>query len=1078
MPASSSDNIYQIEETLKSSLSGGGDLDSDITSSSKRILLTQIVFKPAEKPYSLQIDSLRKKYIPLNPSQNNQDRGDAEHNKERKMNGSGDVEDGFPVPKVVLYPEENVKLEWRKIQRIGAGLVNMGNTCFLNSTLQCLTYTAPLVNYCMSDEHNSSCKQAGFCMMCELQRHIKRCYENYGNAIKPQSILQKLRLIAKHMHWGRQEDAHEFLRYLVEALQKSCHNNLNGYAKLDKFSKETTVVNQIFGGFLRSQVQCLKCKERSNTFDPLLDISLDIKNVPTLEKAFEKYVHPEMLDNDNAYMCTKCKQKVPAQKRFSVHKPPNVLTISFKRFDFHRMMGKITRHVNFPEKLNIRPYMSIKQGEPVQYSLYAVLVHSGVHCNSGHYYCYVKSPSQVWYCMNDSMVTQVSASRVLSSEAYLLFYSKVKPSAQKQKTHLIGPVQPNNHINNKFTTAVNGIKVHHSNDVGMLVQRKSTPVIKPHTSASSSISHISHDTKRPAASTPLPANREKVAFGIRPKQLIKPHDENPKEKPRIVMQIKNGKVTTYEKSPNGKSKLVPYDGDSDSEEETSQTKMNGASAKVQMDKMKVENESSAKHRNGNGVIFDQKLNATTSVPGNQHLLETSQKESRSNGGMKQKNNGHSQNINTSRDLMSDKKSLLEISSLSCVTSTKINATSNWHVLNQDLILSPSRGSNSSKESNNSTTEWQIKDSKDIPQFPKVPDCQHAGWKVTDGPYQSDSKKGHKHVAETFKESLEEVKVHDTVSDVRSDHNYQLTSKSLLEKDNLLTSSNADSSEGSKKHKKKKRKHEKDHDDSKHQESVSSSDMETQRKKHKKKKHKHKKDREEEEFREKKKKRHRDDEDKKHHHDDSKKRKLDTESDDSTELVWVEKTKDSLTSKTKDSETSKTSQSAPVQSWDHHVKDGYKRQKNGSHSKPTWDGSKNSSVAETLEKTASLHSFGPSVLSWDGGKSNLDREVEKEKERKRHWSDDDYDDEIDTGKVKKVKQHYSDTALQGSNVFTYVQNEKNKDNSKHFSGNHGFGQSHSYHNHQHHHSGHKGHHNSYRGNNGHRDYRKHNSGQKY
>ena len=36
-------------------------------------------------------------------------------------------------------------------------------------------------------------KQAGFCMMCELQRHIKRCYENSGNAIKPQAILQKLR---------------------------------------------------------------------------------------------------------------------------------------------------------------------------------------------------------------------------------------------------------------------------------------------------------------------------------------------------------------------------------------------------------------------------------------------------------------------------------------------------------------------------------------------------------------------------------------------------------------------------------------------------------------------------------------------------------------------------------------------------------------------------------------------------------------------------------------------------------------------------------------------------------------------
>lgn len=82
MPASSSDNIYQIEETLKSSLGRGGrDLDSDISSSSKRILLTQVVFKPAEKPYSLQIDSLRKKYIPLNPSSNNKDVKNGEHKK-------------------------------------------------------------------------------------------------------------------------------------------------------------------------------------------------------------------------------------------------------------------------------------------------------------------------------------------------------------------------------------------------------------------------------------------------------------------------------------------------------------------------------------------------------------------------------------------------------------------------------------------------------------------------------------------------------------------------------------------------------------------------------------------------------------------------------------------------------------------------------------------------------------------------------------------------------------------------------------------------------------------------------------
>ena len=69
--------------------------------------------------------------------------------------GSG----GLPPPRIVLYPPEKVKLEWPRMMRIGAGLHNMGNTCFLNSTLQCLTYTAPLVNYLLTDDHSNKCKR-------------------------------------------------------------------------------------------------------------------------------------------------------------------------------------------------------------------------------------------------------------------------------------------------------------------------------------------------------------------------------------------------------------------------------------------------------------------------------------------------------------------------------------------------------------------------------------------------------------------------------------------------------------------------------------------------------------------------------------------------------------------------------------------------------------------------------------------------------------------------------------------------------------------------------------------------------
>lgn len=58
-------------------------------------------------------------------------------------------------------------------------------------------------------------------------------------------------VIGKHFRQGRQEDAHEFLRYFVDGLQKS---SLQGVAaKLDPHSKATTVIHQVFGGYHCSQ---------------------------------------------------------------------------------------------------------------------------------------------------------------------------------------------------------------------------------------------------------------------------------------------------------------------------------------------------------------------------------------------------------------------------------------------------------------------------------------------------------------------------------------------------------------------------------------------------------------------------------------------------------------------------------------------------------------------------------------------------------------------------------------------------------------------------------------------------------
>uniref|UniRef100_A0A8C0B8H7 USP domain-containing protein n=1 Tax=Buteo japonicus TaxID=224669 RepID=A0A8C0B8H7_9AVES len=136
------------------------------------------------------------------------------------------AEDGIPTPQKVLFPAERLSMKWERIYRIGAGLHNLGNTCFLNSTVQCLTYTPPLANYLLSKEHSRTCQQGGFCMMCIMQNHTIQAFANSGNAIKPVSFIRDLKKIAPNIRFGRQEDAHEFLRYTIDAMQKACLNGL------------------------------------------------------------------------------------------------------------------------------------------------------------------------------------------------------------------------------------------------------------------------------------------------------------------------------------------------------------------------------------------------------------------------------------------------------------------------------------------------------------------------------------------------------------------------------------------------------------------------------------------------------------------------------------------------------------------------------------------------------------------------------------------------------------------------------------------------------------------------------------
>ena len=145
-----------IEKKLKS------DLDCKVVSSTKQALLGKIEFKEASRPDPFY-QNLKKKYTPLNNDLNPQNNGNDPRqnvNKDKKkIEANGKViKDGLPLPKHILFKKEKVHLQWRTVRKVGPGLFNLGNTCFLNSVIQVLTYTPPLVNYLATQEHSNICE--------------------------------------------------------------------------------------------------------------------------------------------------------------------------------------------------------------------------------------------------------------------------------------------------------------------------------------------------------------------------------------------------------------------------------------------------------------------------------------------------------------------------------------------------------------------------------------------------------------------------------------------------------------------------------------------------------------------------------------------------------------------------------------------------------------------------------------------------------------------------------------------------------------------------------------------------------
>ncbi|XP_076254188.1 ubiquitin carboxyl-terminal hydrolase 2-like isoform X5 [Rhynchophorus ferrugineus] len=352
--------------------------------------------------------------------------------------------------------------------RNGLGLVglrNIGNTCFMNSVLQCLSNTKVLLDYIRNESYQkdvnnttSSMKGALIKAFSEL---IKELWgSDTSGPVNTAALKAQIQRFAPRFMGYAQQDAQEFLRYLLEGLHEEVNrvtskpkpittdidDNLSDAEKANEawrryLRAEDSFIVDMFVGQLKSTLKCTHCGHCSVTFDPFWDLSLPLPSgrhttSVRLAHCLDAFTKEETLDGDEKPKCAKCKERRRCTKSFSIQKFPQVLVIHLKRFSpLERYRGKLNTLVEFPlEGLDLSQFAAEPQSGPSpRYNLYAVSEHSGTPY-SGHYTAHCKNPlDNRWHEYNDSRVSSASGRSAVSPEAYVLFYEREGGTTQKSR---------------------------------------------------------------------------------------------------------------------------------------------------------------------------------------------------------------------------------------------------------------------------------------------------------------------------------------------------------------------------------------------------------------------------------------------------------------------------------------------------------------------------------------------------------------------------------------------------------------------------------------------------------------------